>query len=135
MKISTRLFFEAAHRLVDYDGACKRIHGHSWVVDVEINSEDDLDQTGFLMDFKDVQQVIKGFDHMLILKECEENRKIAVSIPDDWILWTKFNPTCENFAQYFKSEILSYLDEFTHINVTIKVYESYKPEKKSYAEA
>ncbi len=135
MKISTRQFFESAHRLTDYEGDCKRIHGHNWIVDIDILTDPDegLDKTGFVVDFKEIQQLMKKFDHLLILKDCEENIKIVESIPADWIVWTEFNPTCENLALHFK-KVLAEKFNMDESCITIKVYETYKPIKKSYAE-
>ena len=41
MKIQTRQFFESAHRLSDYDEDCKRVHGHNWIVDIDILKDPD----------------------------------------------------------------------------------------------
>ena len=133
MKISTRTFFEAAHRLTDYDGKCKRIHGHNWVVDIDIDTKKDLDKTGFVVDFGDIKKVVDRFDHMLVLKDCEENKKIAESIPPEWIIWTSFNPTCEEFVKHIKDEIVKAI-KLDKEDVRVKVYETYKPIKTSYAE-
>jgi len=138
MKICTREFFESAHRLVDYDENCKRIHGHNFVVDVEVlSAPSDLTKTGFVMDFKDIKKLTKEFDHKLLLKECKENRELFTEkMPKDWIVWLPFNPTCENMSLYFKQCLLKTINkESQKYMVTVKVYETYKPEKKSYAEA
>ena len=31
-KLEVEASFEAAHRLIDYNGPCRRVHGHHWVV-------------------------------------------------------------------------------------------------------
>ena len=133
MKISTRQFFESAHRLVDYEEDCRRIHGHNWVVDIDIETSKPLNKTGFVVDFKEIKSLIGKYDHSLILKDCEENKKISKSIPSEWIVWTKFNPTCEEFARHFKLTLMNKFDLMEN-EITIKVYEAYKPIKKSYAE-
>ncbi len=133
MKIRTRAFFEAAHRLVDFEGKCKRIHGHNWVVDIDIDTQKDLDKTGFVVDFGVIKNIVDRFDHLLILKDCEENRKIAKSLPPDWIIWTSFNPTCEEFAKHIKLEIVKETG-LNYEDVIIEVFESYKPISTSSAE-
>lgn len=136
MKLSTRQFFESAHRLVDYDEDCKRIHGHNFVVDVDIcdSTFSKLTKAGFLVDFKDIKKVIKKLDHKLLLKDCVENTELFTDkMPKDWIVWLPFNPTCENLAVYLRDS----MSKDTGIpveRIIIRVYETYKPEKKSYAE-
>lgn len=49
-KLTKRLKFEAAHRIVGHPGKCDRLHGHTYVVDVEVSGED-LDELGILIDF------------------------------------------------------------------------------------
>ncbi|KKN22985.1 hypothetical protein LCGC14_0909560 [marine sediment metagenome] len=133
MKLSTRVFFEAAHRLSDYEGKCKRLHGHNWIVDVDIDTDRKLDKTGFIVDFGIIKDIAKKFDHIIVMKDTDENRKYLESVPEDWVLWVSFNPTCEHFAEYFRNEI-SKQCKLQRGDVSIKVYENYKPERKSYAE-
>ncbi len=132
MDIDTRVFFEAAHRLTDYSGKCKRIHGHNWVVDIGVSADRSLDKVGFVVDFGVIKDVVNQFDHMLILKDCKENRDIAVGIPSDWIVWTPFNPTCEEFARFIVQEIAS-VTGLDKVDISVTVHETYKPEAMSSA--
>lgn len=136
MKISTRLFFSAAHRLSDYDGKCARPHGHSWVVDIEIESEK-LERNGLMIDFNDINTLVEDYDHRLLVLDCEENHRFFGNLPEDWVCWLKFNPTCENFASNIKENFILLLGKSRNIedyNIKVKVYETYKPIKASYAE-
>lgn len=62
--------FEAAHRLINYQGKCKNIHGHSWVVFVEVIGEG-LDEVGMIYDFGDFAPlkvwIDKHLDHATIV--------------------------------------------------------------------
>ena len=52
--------FEAAHRLphVPTDHKCRRLHGHSFAVDVTVEGE--VDETmGWLLDFADITAVVE----------------------------------------------------------------------------
>ena len=56
------LTFEAAHRLLkDYSGKCSNNHGHSWVVDIEVEAEQ-LDEKGMVVDFdiNDIRHLVLG---------------------------------------------------------------------------
>ncbi len=62
-----RRHFDAAHYLPDYDGKCANMHGHRWVVDVEIVFKVDvLPPTGMLVDFGAVKAVVDKFDHTVL---------------------------------------------------------------------
>src|SRR5258708_4908300 len=64
-----RYRFEAAHRLEWHPGRCRRLHGHSYVLEVEIFGE--LDDRGVVMDFAEVEEFVPapvlrgpdGLDH------------------------------------------------------------------------
>lgn len=54
--------FCAAHRLVDgYSGKCANLHGHNWVVRIELCGEN-LDQWGMLKDFNDLAPLKNWID-------------------------------------------------------------------------
>lgn len=48
----------SAHILHGYDGACSRLHGHTWKVEVTVVG-DKLDAVGLLADFKILKQKLK----------------------------------------------------------------------------
>jgi len=58
--------FAAAHNLRGYEGACERLHGHNWRVDVLLRAER-LDALGMVMDFRDLKaatkRLLEGLDH------------------------------------------------------------------------
>lgn len=54
--------FEAAHWLPDHDGLCARLHGHSWVLHVEVAGtalRTFGPQRGMVLDYGDVSAVLK----------------------------------------------------------------------------
>jgi 6-pyruvoyltetrahydropterin/6-carboxytetrahydropterin synthase len=64
--------FAAAHRLVDYPGACVNVHGHTWKVEVAVKV-DKLDSLGIGVDFKllkgALNSILDEFDHAVLMKE------------------------------------------------------------------
>ncbi|MFZ4450505.1 6-carboxytetrahydropterin synthase QueD [Salibacterium aidingense] len=47
-------------------GKCANVHGHTYVINVTI-AGDKLDQTGFLVDFKTIKEIVHDrFDHSLL---------------------------------------------------------------------
>lgn len=81
--------FAAAHSLRDYPGACSRLHGHNWKIEVQVSSTH-LDEVGMVLDFKKIKTaantVAAELDHQYL-------NEIA---PFDVI-----NPTAENIAAHF----------------------------------
>ena len=63
--------FEAAHSLekLPEGHRCRRIHGHSYRLDVHVSGEVDV-QSGMVIDFHDIQKVVKPLveqlDHRLL---------------------------------------------------------------------
>ena len=80
MKVyATKSFgFEAAHNLLNYDGACSQLHGHSYKLDVtvsgsvnEICHNGELATEAMVLDFKDLKSIVKEnvvdvYDHQYL---------------------------------------------------------------------
>lgn len=100
--------FSAAHQLRNYEGSCGELHGHTWKVRVEVETER-LDQIGMTIDFKDLKEkadsVIGRFDHRCL-------NQIGP--------FEKENPTAENIARYVYVEMKEVLpDEIDIVEVTV----------------
>ncbi|MDH5601401.1 MAG: 6-carboxytetrahydropterin synthase QueD [Gammaproteobacteria bacterium] len=87
------LDFAAAHYLRNYEGACNRLHGHNWKVEVQVTATK-LDDVGMGMDFK----VIKDATRELIGQLDHYNLN---DIPP----FDKINPTAENISAYLYDEL------------------------------
>ena len=78
----------SAHFLRGYEGKCKNLHGHTWKVEVYIQSST-LDKIGMVADFailkKDLREFLMTIDHMCL---------------NDLEYFKKVNPTTENIAKY-----------------------------------
>ncbi|MDW3648689.1 MAG: 6-carboxytetrahydropterin synthase QueD [Bacteroidia bacterium] len=92
--ISKKFRFEAAHYLpkMPEGHKCRRLHGHSFVVVVNVAGEIDPD-TGILIDFGDIKKLVKPYIEMLdhwCLNEVGEREGIDLLK----------NPTSENLAKW-----------------------------------
>ena len=70
-KVVKTIDFCYGHRLLDYEGKCRHLHGHNGLLEVEIESES-LDHRGMVMDFSDLRGVVKDWvdrnlDHKMLL--------------------------------------------------------------------
>ena len=73
--------FEAAHQLPGHNGKCKNLHGHSYVLEVEIvgDLQTDTEASDFMMvmDFHDLDAIVKplievALDHKFLNTTLEE---------------------------------------------------------------
>jgi len=70
--ITKKFSFEAAHKLINYTGPCKNLHGHTYFLKVTLGGQVDS-RTGMVLDYAKVKEVvnqtlIKRFDHSYINK-------------------------------------------------------------------
>jgi 6-pyruvoyltetrahydropterin/6-carboxytetrahydropterin synthase len=90
--------FASAHTLRDYPGACSRMHGHNWKVELEVIAMQ-LDSVGMGVDFKIMKraanEVGEELDHRY-LNDLEPFKNV--------------NPTAENIAAYMYKEISARLN-------------------------
>lgn len=93
--------FASAHTLRDYPGACSRMHGHNWKVELEAIATA-LDDVGMGVDFKKMKQVAKEVGDRL------DHRYLNELEP-----FTEINPTAENIAAYLYREISAQLNTDT----------------------
>jgi 6-pyruvoyltetrahydropterin/6-carboxytetrahydropterin synthase len=105
MKIVQAFTFEAAHRLphVPDSHRCKRLHGHSYRVEIALEGLVDP-ATGFVADFFDVEAamapILDRLDHRLLNEVPGLN-----------------NPTAENIALWIWAEVKSALPLLAAVSV------------------
>ena len=103
-ELSIKGHFDAAHRLYDYPGECRELHGHTWDVEVVVAAEA-LDDIGIVYDFKslkaDLAAVLDRYDHVLI---------------NDVAPFDTLSPTAENLARVICEELQDRVDP----RVTVK---------------
>ena len=85
--------FASAHTLRDYPGACSRMHGHNWKVELEAVASQ-LDDIGMAVDFKVMKQAAREIAERL------DHRYL-----NDLEPFKEINPTAENIAAYMYKEI------------------------------
>jgi len=57
-RVSKEYSFDAAHQLVNHEGQCKNLHGHTYKVIVTVEGEVDPKQR-MVVDFHDMDKVVK----------------------------------------------------------------------------
>ena len=101
-QVTKHIDFCYGHRLLNYDGKCRHLHGHNGRVEVRIQA-DKLDARGMVHDFADIKEVVKNWidetlDHRMLLHKDDpivgvlKQRGEAFFVMDE-------NPTAENIAK------------------------------------
>ncbi|MBI4388360.1 MAG: 6-carboxytetrahydropterin synthase [Candidatus Omnitrophica bacterium] len=100
--VTKEIHFCYGHRLLNYEGKCKYLHGHNGRVQVELRSEK-LDKREMVFDFSDISRVIKSWvdetlDHTLIL--CEKDPLVPMlREKKERFFVIETNPTAEAIAK------------------------------------
>jgi 6-pyruvoyltetrahydropterin/6-carboxytetrahydropterin synthase len=136
LTIMRRIRFCAGHRLLHHDGKCKNLHGHNYVVEFYVTS-DEQDDVGRVIDFKELKNRTKGWldgnwDHAFVLWDADENAIAAIRMSEPHRLYLlPYNPTAENMAKYLLEEVCPKILDGTGARaVKVVVWES----DESYAE-
>jgi len=88
--------FDAAHRLVGYEGKCSELHGHTWKVEVFVVGEK-LNDLGILVDFNILEEKLNKIINRLDHKSLNDLKEIG-------------NPTCENLCKYIFESLKDLLE-------------------------
>jgi 6-pyruvoyltetrahydropterin/6-carboxytetrahydropterin synthase len=103
MRTVTRLIhFCYGHRLLNYSGKCRQLHGHNGKLEVTMR-KDSLNELGMVMDFEDIKLTVQKWvdtelDHKTLLNEKDPMVKVLRDMGEP-IVTIKGNPTAENIAQ------------------------------------
>ncbi len=120
IRITKEFSFETAHALLNYDGLCRNIHGHSYALFVtlagEPESNTDHSDTGMVMDFGKLKKIVRELivepmDHALLLNEKTPAEELAALGKFNKIVLLPYQPTCENLLSDFAQRLRSRLPE------------------------
>ena len=131
LRITKEFRFEGAHALMNYNGKCKNIHGHSYILYVTVVGEAKTDpngpDNGMVIDFKllkDIvnKNVIDKFDHALVL---EEGTPLSNELSTEYtnVYLTNFRPTTENLICFFAQAIKENLPQGINL-YSLKLHET-----------
>lgn len=101
-RVSREIDFCYGHRLLDYPGKCRHLHGHNGKAVVTIEAER-LDAQGMVLDFAQIKDVLNGWvdehlDHRMILRRDDPAVPVFEQLGEPLFL-LDVNPTAENLAK------------------------------------
>jgi 6-pyruvoyltetrahydropterin/6-carboxytetrahydropterin synthase len=101
-RVTREIDFCYGHRLLNYDGKCRHLHGHNGRAVIVLEAPQ-LDDRGMVLDFSDIKQVVsrwidENLDHRMIL--CRDDPAVAVLQKlGEPLHLIDANPTAENIAK------------------------------------
>ncbi len=100
--VTREIMFCYGHRLLNYPGKCRHLHGHNGRAEVEIHAEK-LDALSMVMDFEEIKCIVESWindhiDHKMIL--CKDDPIIpSLKALNESIFVIEENPTAEIIAK------------------------------------
>ena len=115
--ITKEFAFSASHTLslLPDEHQCARLHGHNYIVKIELHSND-LDDVGFVTDYGDLSPLKKYIDEKFDHRDLNQVMKHP-------------NPTAELIAKYFYDWCLQLFPNTAaiHVSETPKTWATYRP--------
>lgn len=108
--LKTSAAFDSAHFLHGYKGKCANLHGHHWVIEVEVCADtlqNSGEKRGMVIDFGDLKKAVRdladSFDHATIYEKGTLRDTTIAALREEGfrLIEIPFRPTAENFAQSF----------------------------------
>jgi 6-pyruvoyltetrahydropterin/6-carboxytetrahydropterin synthase len=101
-RVTRELSFCYGHRLLDYEGKCRHLHGHNGRAVITLQSPH-LDPRGMVVDFSDLKRVVGSwidatFDHKMLLRR-DDPALPLLRQQGEPVFVLDVNPTAENIAR------------------------------------
>ena len=115
VEVTKEFTFDSCHQLKEYKGACERLHGHTYKLQVTVKGTPD--NRGIVLDFKELKAICK-----LHIVEYLDHYNLNDKLP--------YNTTAENMVVHFYDIIKSHLEDTEIDVVSVRLWET----PTSYAE-
>ena len=133
-RVTRQIDFCYGHRLLNYDGKCKYLHGHNGRAIIAIEAEKLYDR-GMVLDFSDIKRVVSrwiddNLDHRMLLHRDDPAVPVLRQMGEPLFL-TDTNPTAENIAKLIFDFAVSqgFPVVETHLWETPNCFATYAPSK------
>ena len=133
IRVTKRFHFEMGHTLYEYDGLCRNIHGHSYILEVtligEPLNEPKHPKDGMVMDFGQIKELVKTqivsrLDHALMVNSLvPEKQKDLLRQTNERFIVVDFQPTSENMVLYISEILQQHLPSGVNL-FSVRLYET-----------
>jgi 6-pyruvoyltetrahydropterin/6-carboxytetrahydropterin synthase len=101
-RVTRDILFCYGHRLLDYAGKCRHLHGHNGTARIVLEGGN-LDARGMLVDFGDIKRSVQGWidaniDHTMLLRR-DDPMVPVLQERGERVFVMDVNPTAENIAR------------------------------------
>jgi len=101
-RVAREIHFCYGHRLLNYDGKCRHLHGHNGKAVITLEAEH-LDAQGMVVDFSRLKRVVCGWidealDHKMLLHR-DDPVLAFLRAQGEPVFVMDVNPTAENIAR------------------------------------
>ncbi len=101
-RVTRQIEFCYGHRLLDYEGKCRHLHGHNGLAVIALEGGS-LDRRGMLVDFGDIKQSVQrwideNLDHNMLLRH-DDPILPFLQAQGERVYVMDVNPTAENIAR------------------------------------
>lgn len=101
-KVTREISFCYGHRLLNYAGKCRYLHGHNGKVEIELSAKQ-LDRRGMVRDFNEIKQSIQrwidtNLDHKMLLHKNDPVLPALRKLHEPLFVM-QANPTAEAIAK------------------------------------
>jgi len=137
MQITTRLEFDAGHRIPSHKSQCRNLHGHRYAIEITLSGDiiknESASEDGMVMDFSDVKAIARNvvvdvWDHaFLVYQGDHEVLSFLNSLPNHKTVVMSTVPTAENMAaEAFRLLSNAYQDTYgNHLKLErVRLYET-----------
>jgi 6-pyruvoyltetrahydropterin/6-carboxytetrahydropterin synthase len=137
MEITTRLEFDAGHRIPDHKSQCRNLHGHRYAIEITLSGniiqQENSSDNGMVMDFSDVKKIAREaivdvWDHAFLVYEHDYPIvNFLNSLPEHKTVIFPKVPTAENMAsEAFRILKAQYRDTYgNHLKLErVRLYET-----------
>lgn len=133
IRLTKQFEFEMSHALLNYDGLCRNIHGHSYKLQITVIGEPLLEpnhpKDGMVVDFSILKKLVKEnivnqLDHSLMINDIAAHDKL-VELGEMYERHhvVNFQPTSENLVIYIAEKMKMVLPDNLSLH-SIRLYET-----------
>ncbi len=121
IRVTKEFRFEMAHALWNYDGPCRNVHGHSYILYVTVAGEP--------VNFGDLKKIVNEsivdrFDHTLMVSGLAPAATIETFRKHFGnVIISSYQPTCENLVADIAATLGSRMPEGTYLH-SIRLFET-----------
>lgn len=133
IRVTKEFHFEMAHALWNYDGPCRNVHGHSYILFVTFSGRPvdnpDSDRNGMVIDFGDLKRLVREN----IVDRLDHSLMIAGFAPAETVdsyrqhfgnvIVSSYQPTCENIVNDIATILRNLTPEGVSLH-SVKLYET-----------